>query len=277
MYYNNAINIFANPTIEINNKNLNNKYNMFSDMGAWHGYYLPDNKNSYGGFAGPLIIAEEYPVNLSNNISKIIIEDFKKEKIYDLSLAKKVKLNYYPGKLYQKYDLEEITIELELIFISKRSSLIRINLKVRFEGELFNKYINIVDNKIRNCNQTLEKSTHGVRIKFDNVYDQTSYISNNETIFDIKTSIETSTKIYSNNYKSYLKEYFKINPHEKIDIYYTHSYTFTKDEYINEMKIVDRALLMPKIYFDKNCKRWEHYLNSIESKKILITYIKGLL
>ena len=34
-------------------------------MGAWHGYYLhkKDAKNLYGGFAGPVIIAEEYPVN----------------------------------------------------------------------------------------------------------------------------------------------------------------------------------------------------------------------
>lgn len=93
MDYNNSINIFANPTIEVYDENLNNKYNIFSDRGAWHGYYLPDNKDLYGGFPGPLIIAQEYPINLSKNISKIIIEDLKKGKVYDLSLSNKVE--YY--------------------------------------------------------------------------------------------------------------------------------------------------------------------------------------
>lgn len=276
MDYNNSINIFANPTIEVYDENLNNKYNIFSDRGAWHGYYLPDNKDLYGGFPGPLIIAQEYPINLSKNISKIIIEDLKKGKVYDLSLSNKVELKYYPGKLYQKYDLKEITIELELIFISSRSSLIRINiknkekdiknLKIGFEGELFNKYINVADKRIRNCNQSLEKSNYGVRIKFNNLYDPTSYISNDETIFEMKTSTETNTKIYNNNYISYLNECFKVKPYEKIDVYYTHSYTFTKGEYIKELKIVDKALLNPKIYFDENSKMWNTYLNSIESK-----------
>ncbi|WGX74821.1 hypothetical protein QJS64_11830 [Paraclostridium bifermentans] len=70
----------------------------------------------------------------------------------------------------------------------------------------------------------------------------------------MKTSMETTTRIYNNNYTSYLNEYFKINSYEKIDVYYTHSYTFTKDEYIRELKIIDKALLTPKYILMKIIK-----------------------
>ena len=40
-------------------KYQNQKFNPFFDLGAWHGFLLPDNKSSYGAFTGPMIIAQE--------------------------------------------------------------------------------------------------------------------------------------------------------------------------------------------------------------------------
>mgnify|MGYP002234040873 CR=1 FL=1 len=47
------------------------KYNIFSDMGAWHGYHLHtlDSVDTYGGFAGPHIIGQDIGMNLSDCIS----------------------------------------------------------------------------------------------------------------------------------------------------------------------------------------------------------------
>ena len=61
--FSNILNVTANPTDLLYGTYSTNKYNNFSDQGAWHGYYLPskDATNIYGGFAGPVIIAEEYP------------------------------------------------------------------------------------------------------------------------------------------------------------------------------------------------------------------------
>ena len=44
------------------------KYNVFSDMGAWHGYYLHglDDLDTFGGFAGPQIIGQDTGMNLSD-------------------------------------------------------------------------------------------------------------------------------------------------------------------------------------------------------------------
>ena len=42
--------------------------------------YLKSNKELLGGFAGPLIIAEEYPVNLAASLNKLTVKNKKREK-----------------------------------------------------------------------------------------------------------------------------------------------------------------------------------------------------
>ena len=75
--YPNVLNLAADPKQVLYGTYNTNEYNHFSDLGAWHGYYLPKQGEDrlLGGFAGPVIIAEEYPVNLSRAISRIKIVD----------------------------------------------------------------------------------------------------------------------------------------------------------------------------------------------------------
>jgi putative isomerase len=279
MNYKDTLDIKANPSIDLNFKNLNNKYNLFSDMGAWHGYYLPtyENENLYGGFPGPMIIAQEYPVNLSDSISKIEITNTNNNKIYKLSESKNIKLNYYPGKLCQSYELEDFNIELELIFASNRSALIKstiknnkskdLNLKIGFKGSIFNKYLSLKDNKLKNCKQSLEKTQNGVKVLFSDIVDNTAFFSTKETVFEIRYSIEVNTIIDLNTYKSISKDNINIKANKSSSIYSTHSYTFTKKEYENEQLIIDDILLNPKLHFGKNNNRWNLYIKTIEDKK----------
>ena len=50
----NILDLSANPTEETNGVYETNKFNHFSDLGAWHGYYQPakDNKKLLGGLLG---------------------------------------------------------------------------------------------------------------------------------------------------------------------------------------------------------------------------------
>lgn len=43
-------------------------------------YLKKSNKELLGGFAGPLIIAEEYPVNLAASLNKLTVKNKKREK-----------------------------------------------------------------------------------------------------------------------------------------------------------------------------------------------------
>ena len=84
----NVLDITASPGEIIYGAYSTNKYNNFSDLGAWHGYYLHEAtaQHLYGGFAGPVIIAEEYPANLSDAFNKIVISD-KEGNVYDLQIG----------------------------------------------------------------------------------------------------------------------------------------------------------------------------------------------
>ena len=138
----NVLNIFANPGDNIygrytaTNYSGTNNYNNFSDMGAWHGYYLHDLEvtDLYGGFAGPVIIAEEYPVNLSDAISKIVVSG-QDGSVYDLAEAS-VDAVYYPGRLEQSYEFDEFLLKLELIMGTNRSAVIKTSIENKTEGPL---------------------------------------------------------------------------------------------------------------------------------------------
>ena len=119
--FSNVLDVTANPKEKLYGTYDTNEYNNFSDMGAWHGYYLHQKSatNLYGGFAGPVIIAEEYPVNLSDSINKINLEKATSKGTYekiDLTKATTSEV-YYPGRLEQTYDLDELTLKLKLILV----------------------------------------------------------------------------------------------------------------------------------------------------------------
>lgn len=126
----NVLDISASPTERTNGVYDTNYYNNFSDLGAWHGYYQPEKskKELLGGFAGPLIIAEEYPVNLSASLNKLTVKNKKSGEQYDLSQSNRIDLSYYPGRLEQTYELDDIIIHLSLIFVSDRTALIQTNI-----------------------------------------------------------------------------------------------------------------------------------------------------
>lgn len=148
--YANVLDMTAVPTPQIYGDYSTNKYNNFCDLGSWHGYYLhtQDNTEAYGGFAGPVILAEEYPVNLSDCIGKWVIEGTDGT-VYDLADAEAT-VNAYPGKLVQGYAMEDIDLKLELIFVSDRTALIRttidnktdeaLELSLKQTGRIFDTY-----------------------------------------------------------------------------------------------------------------------------------------
>ncbi len=115
---------------------------VFSDLGAWHAYALPANKNDLGGFIGPLVM----DMNgrwLSANFAQLHISENGNE----LSLSDAISnMHYYPGLLEQELQLGDLKIKMQLIFISNRQALINTTItnngqnaaaiKIGFSGKL---------------------------------------------------------------------------------------------------------------------------------------------
>lgn len=274
--FKNVLNVQADPTVEINATYNTNKYNPFSDMGAWHGYYLPkdDATHLYGGFAGPLIVGEEYPINLTDTISKIKIVNKDTKEEYDLTKAK-VSFDSYPGKLVQKYELEDLDLNLELIFASDRTAIVKtnienktnknLNLDLSWTGSIFNKspYSLGTDesgNKIYDLNQTLEATKEGVKVNFSDIRSIWSFFSTPETKFEVKYEGNTKTTVDGDKYETKLEDTVSIKSKKTFNNYSTQSYTFTEEEAKKENDVVKKMLSNPEKSFKENEKRWQKYL-----------------
>ena len=228
----------------------------------------------YGGFAGPFYLAEEYAANLSDSFNKIeIINKITNEK-YNLSTGE-VKFDYIPGKLIQSYNLKDMNLVLELIFVTNRTALIKtiitnktdkeLDISLNWSGELYNKLGKWNEkNKEYNyisLNNSLKKSENGVLVDFKEKRLVWDYLMNNDTQFQIKHSLPVKTKIKNNVYKSELEKSITIPPKDKLVTYTTESYTFTKDEANKEKKLIEDILNNGDKYFIENNKRWQGYID----------------
>ncbi|XZM35073.1 MGH1-like glycoside hydrolase domain-containing protein (plasmid) [Clostridium perfringens] len=276
--FRNVLNVQGNPQVNLNDSYSTNVSNPFSDMGAWHAYYLPEKgaTNLYGGFAGPLIVGEEYPINLSNTISKIVIKNGDTNEVYDLSKAQNIMFDFYPGKLVQTYELNDFNLKLELIFATNRSALIKteienkkntdLNLNLEWSGNIFNKSpytISVNDNGEKNYDlgQTLEATKNGVQVNFSNIRSTWSFFSTDQTKFNVEYDGNTSTYINGNSYVTKLDNIVNIKPQNTFKTFSTQSYTFTTEEFNNEQVKINDLLENGDTYFNDNTNRWQNYLN----------------
>ncbi|MPQ43310.1 alpha-glucosidase [Clostridium tarantellae] len=272
----NVLNVTANPDSLFAETYSTNKFNNFSDMGAWHGYYLPAKEatNLYGGFAGPVIIAEEYPVNMSDTISKINITNIDDGQTYDLTKAKNVKFDYYPGKLVQVYEMDDFNLTLELIFGTNRSALIEteienktnksLNLNLEWTGNIFNELAEKKrDGSIKRTplDQSLEATQNGVQVNFAGTRGTWNYFTTPETKFTVTYEGNVETKVDGNSYTTKMKKPVSIDPNASFETYSTQSYTFTTEELNEEKSKIEDLIGGAPRHFEENTKRWQDYLD----------------
>lgn len=264
----NVLDITANPTETIYGTYSTNKYNNFSDLGAWHGYYLHEDaaQQLFGGFAGPVIIAEEYPANLSDAICKIVISDTEGN-VYDLAASSSRKQLYYPGKLVQSYSMKNFDLTLELIYVSNRTALIRttientgeadLALNLKWEGKLFQKTGKV------DMGTSLAATDKGVKVEFQDIRNVWNYMTKAENRFHIVFDQAVQTTV-SEDAKSYVSQLVS-NPVIKKGGTYTscqtQSYTFTQAEEQKELANSSTVLANPEMYFKENTARWQGYLD----------------
>ncbi|NBH12984.1 alpha-glucosidase [Lachnospiraceae bacterium] len=283
--YANVLDITATPTEYIYGGYSTNKFNNFADLGAWHGYYLHDSEATqlYGGFAGPVIIAEEYPVNLSDAFSKIEISD--KNTGYVFNLANfDAKQTYYPGKLVQTYEdavyitedrtkAASIRLTLELIYVSNRTALIRttienlggndtanytypdLDLEIKWTGRLF-EHTNGIDMKA-----SLVTADDGVEVAFQEVRNTWNYLTRDENRFNVTFDKPVTTTLNGMSYESAYKNSVPLRKGSSFTTCQTQSFTFTAEEEAAELAKNDAVFAEPQEYFDENTTRWQGYLD----------------
>lgn len=214
-------------------------HSFFSDLGAWHAYAQPASKDYYGGFTGPIIM-DMNGKWLSNAISKLHIAENGKELLLAESPAE---FNYLPGLLSQRYQIKDLTIDLQLIFQSNRKALIQTkiinqgnqkrNLEIWWSGDVLlnNCLIKSAGNRM-----TIEQNDHLFLIDFSNPEVKFNTSAKNYSTAKIKVTIPATGKYSIVQQQSFF-------PDKKLYIPEPTKPSFTQELALNK-------------------QRWDGYLNS---------------
>lgn len=242
---------------------------VFSDMGAWHGYGLPDygDEAFYGGFTGPLYIAQEYSLWLSSAFHVLRIAD-SKGSVYNLGMANKIDIDYFPGLLRQVYTFHRLSLNIELRFVTARTALVRtkitntsgapVSLHLFWEGELLSE-LKPLGATLRH---TLDAGLRGVTVDFEECNSMWENLISGSAEFEIRYPFEVETVLSTDrkSYKTKLKEMITVQPQDHYTLYTTQTYTHTAAEKTAEAVNIEKILQSPGQWVQDSDLRWKKYL-----------------
>lgn len=246
--YRNVLNV---KNIPVDSKDLNSF--AFCDLGSWFGFALPGEviKEYMGSFPGPYLVTEGRW--LSKSFIKFNLTESKTGKIIDFPDGKLVEISYYPGMLTQKYIVDDIYVELYLIFISNRTAVVKAQLS------------------------SITDAAHTVNISWNgNIFQDVAKLTADPEGVTVNLE-KTSRKLYlhwgqqpGNKADAAPNAYIISNENEYTIVKgkYTSAYLFisqvqNETELKSEKALAADFLGFPKKYFDFNRIRWTNYLTKV--------------
>ncbi|MFJ2895020.1 MGH1-like glycoside hydrolase domain-containing protein [Streptomyces sp. NPDC087218] len=247
----------------------NNPVTVFADRGAWHAYALPENgdTDAYGGFSGPLYIAQEYPWWLSKSFSRIRLTE--RGNTLDLAGGGEPRFTSLPGRLRQSYNLGRgLRLTLELRFATDRSALVRA--EVRNTGpaprtlgaEWTGSLLRPADRPMRDA-PSLTATRSGVGVGFAKVRETWDYLTDGTERFDVTHKEAVRTTVDGDTYRTEAVRPVTLAPGRSHSFDWTESYTFTAAEHTEERARVRAVLARPGAVVSAADTRWRGYVAGV--------------
>ncbi|PKI14103.1 alpha-glucosidase [Colwellia sp. 12G3] len=252
-------------------KYQNQRFNPLFDLGAWHGFLLPEKQNTYAAFTGPMIIAQEYSLFIAEKLDQLTITDLANKQVLDLSLAKINRISK-PGELQQTFTFEKFTLELNLHFVSSRTAMIEtkfINLSndklafaLTWQGELLEKWDDkkTVKQALPQWHRSLTANTNGIIFHFSEVRNTWNILTSKSAQYQITRSLPTKTTINQPQHNYQSTATISIAKNDSTSIYSTQSYFHNQAEADAEQDFIKEALVKPKVKILATKRRWQQYL-----------------
>ncbi|PWJ43128.1 MGH1-like glycoside hydrolase domain-containing protein [Sediminitomix flava] len=251
--YPNVLNLKGVPT----DAHTNNVW-AFSDQGAWHAFSLPEEKDkaNYGSFIGPYLLRQELSNWIGKSLLQLSLFDVETQKEIYLKDAKLISNTFYPGLLKQELEVEDLKVDLQLIFVDGRSALTKAVvtnlsstkkvLQLGWKGTVFEDQ------------NTIEREANGLSVKIakeENVGITFSFEGEH-----ITTEGERSYKYLSRQQELRAQT----NWTESALIYYT----FSPEERKKVLADTQQYFMDTENYFVQNENRWNTYVAKLFQKNL---------
>lgn len=250
----------------------NQRFNPLLDLGAWHGFLLPEQSEDFGSFTGPMIIAEEYSLFLAKKLEQLQIHNHSTGEDYDLTKAQPI-LTAIPGALQQTLQLGELTLALELRYATNRTALVTtrflnhtaspLDLTLTWHGQLMQQWDKdkSVSDALPQWQRQLSASPQGIEVHLGQARATWDLMQNEEARYQIRRSIPTGTTINQAEFSYTSHTRIQLNANDSLDIATTHSYLHTDDEIRQEQHHIARILADPETVINSSMSRWQGYLD----------------
>lgn len=254
----------------------NQRYHPFFDLGAWHGYLLPADKADYGAFTGPMIIAEEYPLYISDAFERLSIVG-EKGKDYLFSDAHS-NVKALPGKLVQVFTFEDLQVALTLRFISSRSALVTTsisnlsekpkNFKLTWDGKLLSQWDQhtAVRKKFPDWKTELKSENNGIVYEFGPLRSQWEMMQGGQSSYRIYRSITSRSELDSDELSYTSRAYLHLDGGETRLIQTIQSYVHTAKEAAKVDDEIARIFTQPRLFIEQTESRWQEYVDKLNSR-----------
>ncbi|CAM4183615.1 MGH1-like glycoside hydrolase domain-containing protein [Shewanella aquimarina] len=97
---------------------------VYMDLGAWHGFHLPDTPTHYGSFTGPLFIAQEYSLHLSDSLQRLQLISGETGQGVELAKAERVEIYSEPWELVQRFRFKDLELTTTLEYSDNRTAIV---------------------------------------------------------------------------------------------------------------------------------------------------------
>lgn len=229
---------------------------VFSDLGAWHAYALPGPTDAKwrGGFAGPFLLTHRNGVWPGPCLAQLVITDLDAGRVLDPAEA-----DFHaacpPGRLEQRlhWEANGITLEMELVFVSGRSSLIRVVLRngrktscrlgLAWRGTLFPGQASV------------QPAPDGVTLRFPDPAACGALVLPKAAISD--------PEIGPSGYRLALAPR-TLKTGESRETALGHGFAFSDAELARERAALRSRLDRPAASFEENRRRWDGYLRRLD-------------
>ncbi|MFD6178580.1 MULTISPECIES: MGH1-like glycoside hydrolase domain-containing protein [unclassified Isoptericola] len=235
------------------------------DAGSYHAYGLPapGDVDTYGGFTGPLAYAQESPWYLSKALTRLQLRDAKTGA--ELALPAPT-THSYPGRISQTYEVDGVTLTLDLRFVSQQTALVtaevssakRRALEVSWTGDLMRP-----ETEPRKSAPSLRASKNGVEVRFEATKAAPYFYDGTEAL-QVRHADPTTTVVDGDSYVTTRDEPL-VATREAQRLAWTETYTFTEDERLEATVAATEALRRPDTAIRATERRWDGYVkNAVE-------------